>query len=211
MGEFTRIFKANPGKGAAIVGVAIGVGAGVYFLSGYVNKKLHEMSPSRSLLDDYTEMAADYGDEWPDIPEGVNIAASDSISESDYEKPEHIDYTVYSGSSKNYSTTNPAKTLEDDENDAIVIISEEEYLNAANTMTKCDGTYFTSEKILAGWNDQLQERDIPTTVGWKAVHMFDDPSVKSVYVRNTELAIDFEIVRCDDPYAEAVTESAEEV
>ena len=37
--------------------------------------------------------------------------------------------------------------------------------------------------------------------------MFDDPSVMSVYVRNTDLKVDYEVVRCDDLFDEVVQET----
>ncbi len=206
MQNIIEIMKADPKRFVVIGVVAVGVGVGTYFLAGFVKDKIDERNAVN--IDD--EIEDDEEESWPDIPEGVNVIYSDSIAEIEYEKPELVDYTSYSNLSKKYSGTNPAKTLEDEEESSFEIISEKEYLDASNGMTKCDGTYFTSDQILAGWNDDLVTRDIPTTVGWKAIRMFDDPSVKSVYVRNSELAIDFEIVRSDDPYAEAVTESAEE-
>lgn len=204
-------------RGIALVAGAA-VGTGTYFLATFVKNKVDE----KRAEEDWTEI------DFPDIPEGVNedeydprkkreAEDTDKIVSSKYEKPDIVDYTKYSklvndcieGLSKRDETekADAEESEELEDNPACSFISETEYLDTVAKFAKADATYFTQDRVLAGWNEDLLVRDIPTTVGWKAIKMFDDPSVKSVYVRNSDLKVDYEIVRCDDLFDDVVQEA----
>lgn len=198
---------------AVTAGAAVGVGT--YFLASFVGKKIEERKEEEI---EWTDV------EFPDIPEGVNEEDDsdempfdyvDRIVSEKYEKPDIVDYTKYSkvvasvldGMTETADGDGDKPIEEFEENPACTIISEKEYLDTVSKFAKADATYFTKDKILAGWNEDLLEKDIQTTVGWKAIKMFDDPSVMSVYVRNTDLKVDYEVVRCDDLFDEVVQET----
>ncbi len=214
----TDILKAKTVRRCVAVGIGAIVGAGTFVLATIVKKKVDE----RSVEDEWEEV------DFPDIPEGVNeeeydprkkkqAADTDRIVSAKYEKPDIVDYTRYSKlvetvieglSEKDEDETDgETETEELPDNPACSLISETDYLAMDDHFAKADATYFTKDNVLAGWNDDLVIRDIPSTVGWKAIKMFDDPSVKSIYVRNTDLNVDYEVVRCDDLFDEVVQET----
>ena len=120
---------------------------------------------------------------------------------------EMVDYTKFH--SKKDVVEEKTETVEDGV-PQIVIIDEETYLESARDYVKADATYFTKDDVLAGWNNDLVAREIETTVGREAVEKFADPSVGSVYVRNESLKVDYEIVRCDDPFEDVQHEAVME-
>lgn len=201
---------------AAVAGAAVGVGT--YFLANFVEKKVEER---RTCGNDWTDI------EFPDIPEGVNeeeddleadeesLMYVDRIVSEKYEKPDIVDYTKYSkvvssvleGMAETADGDGDRPVEDFEGNPACSIITENEYLDTANQFVKADATYFTKDQILAGWNEDLISRDISSTVGQEAIKAFDDPSVMSVYVRNTDLKVDYEIVRCDDLFDDVVQET----
>ena len=200
---------------AVTAGAAVGVGT--YFLASFVGKKIEERREEEI---EWTDV------EFPDIPEGVNEEDDsdevpfdyvDRIVSEKYEKPDIVDYTKYSkvvasvldGMTETADGDGDHPIEEFEENPACTIISEKEYLDTVSKFAKADATYFTKDKILAGWNEDLISRDISSTVGQKAIKAFDDPSVMSVYVRNTDLKVDYEIVRCDDLFDDVVQETVE--
>lgn len=198
---------------AAVAGAAVGVGT--YFLASFVEKKIEERKEGEI---EWTDL------EFPDIPEGVNEEDDsdevpfdyvDRIVSEKYEKPDIVDYTKYSkvvasvldGMTETADGDGDHLIEKTEDNPACSIITENEYLDTANKFAKADATYFTKDQILAGWNEDLISRDISSTVGQEAIKAFDDPSVMSVYVRNTDLKVDYEIVRCDDLFDNVVQET----
>ena len=204
---------------------AIGVGIATYFVSGKVKEKIDERRGVETI-------------EWPDIPFGVNedenaldedcgpdddededddddddISSEERVVAEPFRKPDistMVDYTKYSKVVQEVieGLSDIPEEQEDDPN--FEIIDEKDYLDTSVGFAKADATYFVKDEILAGWNEDLSPKDIDSTVGKKAVNMFSDPSVKSVYVRNIELKVDYEIVRCDDPFDEVVREAVME-
>ena len=215
-----KVFMSNKiVQRCTAVAIGAAVSAGTYLLAGLVERKIREKQEDEE-TDAYEEH--EYTT-YPDIPEGVNQLEpmevddepeflGDRTISAKYEKPDIVDYTRYSKLveeiiSKNDEKVEEAAEEKEEENPACSFITEKEYLDTVGGFAKADATYFTVDKILAGWNEDLVIRDIPSTVGWKAIHAFDDPSVKSVYVRNSELEVDYEIVRCDDLFDEVVQEA----
>ena len=164
-------------------------------------------------------------DRLPPIPEGVNeIAKQEKVVEDRlFSKPDIsklVDYTKYSDKAKAYSADKdgdvPPNEFPDDadapeaDDPRMEIIDEQEFMKATGNM---DGYvsvtcgYFTQDGILAGWDEDMDEKDIGETVGWRAVRMFDSPDVKAVYVRNTHLKVLYEVVRYDDAYEEVLADA----
>lgn len=207
----TDILKNKAARCFAGVMIGTVASAGTFVLATIVKKKVDDRFVTG---DEWTET------DFPDIPEGVNeedvnkekaIEYTDKIVSCKYTKPDIVDYTKYSAlvESVMADMSESEETAKEElpENPACSLISEAEYLAMDGHFAKADATYFTKDQILAGWNEDLIVRDIPTTVGWKAIKMFEDPSVKSVYVRNTDLNVDYEIVRCDDLFDDVVQET----
>jgi hypothetical protein len=162
----------------------------------------------------------------PEIPEGVNVVSDvvdKVVNDKMFVKPDiskMIDYTKYSDAAKRYgeSESEPAKIVMPDDEDApeaydddrFELIDEQEFVREVgnlNGFVSATGTYFVQDKVLAGWNEDLREKDISTTVGWRAIRMFDEPDVKAVYVRNNDLKVLYEIVRGEDTMESAIQES----
>lgn len=157
-----------------------------------------------------------------EIPEGVNLVEDlnkkmDEEAKKLFVKPDlnqYVDYTRYQDLTKNYNNADiPKDVPEEPDSDVIHIIDESEFVKETGNedgYVSVTASYFTQEKLLAGWNEDLVEREPSETVGTKAIEMFDDPSVKAVYVRNDILKVLYEIVRCDDPYEQALAEAQAE-
>ena len=86
---------------------------------------------------------------------------------------------------------------------AVEIISEEEFVAATGNddgYVTATGTFFPDDRILAGWNDKSEPKDVKETIGEEAVALFEDESVDAVYVRNTVLKVLYEVVRGNGLY-----------
>lgn len=86
---------------------------------------------------------------------------------------------------------------------AVEIISEEEFVAATGNddgYVTATGTFFPDDRILAGWNDKSEPKDVNETIGEEAAALFEDESVDAVYVRNTVLKVLYEVVRGNGLY-----------
>ncbi len=209
-------FAASKAYAPVVALASVGIGTAVGFLSDkFIFSKVEDEENGND-IDDWDEEPEEY--DLPDIPDGVN-EVEDLKSKMDNEtnklfvKPDlnnYIDYTKYQDLTKNYSTDVPK---EEPVEEFIHVIDEEEFVKETGNedgYVSVTASYFTQEKILAGWNDDLIEREPSETVGEKSLELFDDPSVKAVYVRNDSLKVLYEIVRCDDSYESALMEAAME-
>lgn len=93
-----------------------------------------------------------------------------------------------------------------DEDDAIRIISEREYLETHVTdYGKLDWTYYSEDNSLCDENEELVP-DVDAFIGPYALHSFgednDDPDI--VYIRNNKLGNDYCVTRLHASYSEAV-------
>ena len=91
----------------------------------------------------------------------------------------------------------------------IEIISKEEFLHATGNedgYISVVGTWFPEDRVLAGWNEELQLKSVDDTVGWDVISAFDDEETGAVYVRNTKLKVLYEIVRGSGTYEDAAAE-----
>ena len=195
---------------SAVTAIAVGIGIG--FL---VDRLCSKEKPEEDYGDGYEDLPL------PEIPEGVNVVSERKVVEDKlFVKPDISkmkDYTKYYDSAKNYSNAGKAKAEEAQdapenelEDPRFELIDEQEFVKGIGNedgYVTASSTYFTQDKVLAGWNEDLLERDIQNTVGWRAIRMFDSNDVKAVYVRNSELKVLYEIVRCDDLMEEVLQEN----
>lgn len=223
---FTRLARSK-----AYPIVCIGVGVGIGALTGtaveLVTRHLKERKYEEA-LDEYYPI--------PEIPEGVNVVEEDSYSETNsdgdvkkvnnelFSKPlpddflnrkrdveKMVDYTKYSSPEKNRNDSEMPKDGEEPApgKDAFEMIDSDEFVKAMGNQDGyacCTGTYFADDRILAGWNEKLEEKDASKTIGEDAVKALQE-GMSSVYVRNTQLKVLFEVIRSDSSFAEAVEDS----
>lgn len=181
----------------AAISVAVGVA------SGFVADRIISWRNAEKAWEAFEEYSYEEDDEFPDIPEGVNVVDEPPTPVGNaamYEKPDLsqlVDYTKYSKE----DVTEQKAAAED--LPGVEIISEEEFVKRTGNLdgyVTATGTWFPQEFILAGWNEDLVEKDPASTVGEKAIEMFEDPTVDAVYVRNDVLKVLFEIVRSDSSF-----------
>lgn len=159
---------------------------------------------------EYAEKAAGY------LDDGVR-----KVSEA-FEKPEMdevvdttkiVDYTRYA-KEKLEEIAKPdegeaMKELEVPPMSMIDVISEEEFLRASGNsdgFVTVVGTWFPDERILAGWDDKLEEKPAAENIGDEAVRLLDDGAA-AVYVRNRLVNVLFEVVRSQDSWEDAVADA----
>ena len=218
----------------AVAATSVGIGVAVGFAVDRISAKIEERRTC-PLEDPHTWRFGmdDDGDEDFSLPfpEGVNIVDQDKVdkvvNDEIFVKPDIAkmrDYTKYANApGKHAKSLDPEEGEEISEDggemvvdvlddDRFEIISEQEFVHEVgneNGYVSATGTYFTQDGILAGWNDDLVEKDILNTVGMKAISAFDQQSTKAVYVRNDQLKVLYEIVRCDDPMEDVLRENEE--
>lgn len=198
---------AKPGYFAALGVVSIGLGVGAYFLAGKIHDVVRAKATEEAGMDEYYEMADIYnGEETQPDPDGQVVYEKTVMSEN-FVKPPIVDYTAYSKRDIPQENAEEKPTEEAGKSLNVSLITMDEYLDASGKYGKADGTYFVNDGILAGWNLNLDVKDVDSTVGRTAIARFDDPDVKAVYVRNEDIMVDFEIIRSDDPYEEALAET----
>jgi hypothetical protein len=198
----------------AAISAAAGAGADVLVWKLTTRGEYDEYDGEEGEYDDeegeYDVKPYEYdGGELPDIPEGVNEISGQDPEEL-FRKPSldsYIDYTKFGGYTKEVETPT------DEPSHGVELISAEEFVKGTGNLdgyASVTGTYFTKDGILAGWNDELEEKIPEEHVGMAVLEKFDDPSVESVYVRNDVDKVLFEIIRCDEPFdsARAEAESA---
>lgn len=150
---------------------------------------------------------------YDDIPEGINEIEDEpeKVREGtphlSMEKPsleELVDYTkFYEGGKAKHGD---AKT----ETSPTEVISEEEFVKRTGNLdgyASVTGTWFEEDGVLAGWDDQLEVKDVDTTIGREALAMFDDDDIQAIYVRNDLLEVLYEIVRGEGSYDAAKAEA----
>lgn len=138
----------------------------------------------------------------------------------EFSKPdisELVDYTKFSRKGEAVVTEN-GKPVTDEEPQEVnaptvfEIISVDDFLKETGNgdgYTSVVGTWFPQDGILAGWNENMEEKDPRSTIGEEALAMFDDPEVDLVYVRNTHLKVLFEIMKSSYSFDEVVDELKE--
>lgn len=138
------------------------------------------------------------------IPENINEEKSISTA---FKKPDIVDYTKYSkaaNSDEQPTASEPAYVAS--------VISEEEFIKASGNLdgyVTVTGTWFSKDRILAGWDENLEKKDAEDTIGRDAVKLLDD-GASAVYVKNEKSKVLFEIVSSGYAYEEALPESSEE-
>lgn len=231
--SFTRLARS---KAYPIVCIGVGVGIGALVGAGVelVSRRLKERKYEEA-MDEYYPMpdipegvnVVEDIDDYDDSREDIWGVDSDgdvkTVSNGIFSKPlpddflnrkrdveKMVDYTKYS-SDKNQ---NDAKVPKEEEEpapgkDAFEMIDSDEFVKAMGNQDGyacCTGTYFADDRILAGWNEKLEEKDASKTIGEDAVKALQE-GMTSVYVRNTLLKVLFEVIRSDSSFAEAVEDS----
>jgi hypothetical protein len=136
---------------------------------------------------------------------------------ADFSKPdisELVDYTKFSSPVEKVLTENgkPVSETEPQNVNApsvFEIISVEEFLKGTGNddgYTSVVGTWFQNDGVLAGWNEQMEEKDPRSTIGEEALAILEDPDIKAVYVKNTHLKVLFEILKSDDSIEDVIRE-----
>lgn len=182
----------------AAVSTVVGVAA------GFIADRVISWKNAEDAWKAFEDYRIDDEDDFPDIPEGVNLVPSEAVPTNNmYNKPDLsqlVDYTKYSNDD---ADGNHVPVSDTNELPGVEIISEEEFVKRTGNLdgyVTATGTWFSQEGILAGWNEDLVEKDPASTVGEKVVEMFEDPTVDAVYVRNDVLKVLFEIVRSDSSF-----------
>lgn len=186
---------------AAGVSCASGVAAGVAY------EMIHKEADSDIPLEDYPLYAGNGryvrdGEEAEDVVEETAPSFAQPKAGSVFEKPgleDMVDYTKYYSSPK--AGAHAAEETDEKgkvDHSVFEIISEAEFVSATGNpdgYVTATGTYFPESRILSGWNDKAEPKDVKTTIGEEAVMRFEDEDVEAVYVRNTALKVLYEVVR----------------
>lgn len=215
----------RPGYFSIVAVVSIGVGIGSYLAAGKIKEKLDER---KALKDENASDETNPRDiEWEEAEfDGYERV----IVNEEYSKPSLVDYTkFFMGDKKEVersaeATSIPSETLpevppaeneidsEQEISSPSFIISEKDYLDTSLPgYAKADGTFFTEDDILAGWNDKLNIQDPRRTIGEDIFKMMKDGNWNTVYVRNPELKVDYQITKTDSSYDDAVAELAGDI
>lgn len=214
----------RPGYFSIVAVVSIGVGIGSYLAAGKIKEKLDERNASKTISED-EKNPQDV--EWEEAEfDGYERV----IVNEEYSKPSLVDYTKFFMGDKKEAARNaeatsiPSETLpevppvenetdgEQEVSSPSFIISEEDYLDTSlQGYAKADGTFFTEDDILAGWNDKLNIQDPRRTIGEDIFKMMKDGDWNTIYVRNPELKVDYQITKTDSSYDDAVAELAGDI
>lgn len=190
--------KTVIGTVLGIVG-GVGIGAGVtYFLF----KKRFD-----SELDEAVEQVKDFYKKRSEQQENVTKTTTTDIP-SKAQEPDPVeqdsildfemDSTATNYSSKSVTPANPETFSEDND---ISIIDEDTYFGAiANGADPVEYLWY-ADHILADENSDVID-NIETLVGRKALSIFGDDGVDSVYVHNKRLNMYIEILRSERSYKE---------
>lgn len=146
-----------------------------------------------------------------------NIGKTVGLGFSKPDISELIDYTKFSHKDEEVVSENGKAVTDEDPQEVnaptvFEIISVDEFLKGTGNgdgYTSVVGTWFPQDGVLAGWNEQMEEKDPRSTIGEEAIAMFDDPEVDLVYVRNTHLKVLFEIMKSNYSFDEVVDELKE--
>lgn len=149
--------------------------------------------------------------EGPDKP--VVVSERSSIEEAEvssaFRKPdisELIDYTKFYESATGKEAGDGGQDEDGDvpthqfaeQPSVFEIISEDEFIAATGNddgYVTATGTFFPESRVLAGWNDKAEPKEVKETIGEEAAAMFEDETVGAVYVRNTALKVLYEVIR----------------
>lgn len=195
--------------------VAVGVAAG--FAAEGVKKLLEKRNvPDKKdeLLERMEDKIRSHEEHLTELSsEYKNLKDDIKVVGTDFYKPdisEIVDYTKFSHKGETVVAENGEPVDSEKQPDVnapsvFEIISEEEFLRGTGNndgYTSVAGTWWPDVKILTGWNEEEDEKDPRATIGEEALSMFDDESVKAIYVRNTHLKVLFEVVRARGNFGE---------
>ena len=209
--ELTKEVKTMLTAGA--VGIASGVVVGVIVDKIASKKERHVDEPPMHEDPDFDGDRVDhrvivstsgYADDGEPVPVIAQAFEKPDISQM-------VDYTKFSKKTVYGVVEKPEEKGEpgvepEGKPSYIEIISEEEFLHATGNedgYISVVGTWFPEGKVLAGWNEELQLKNVDDTVGWDVISAFDDEETRAVYVRNTNLKVLYEIVRGSGTYEDS--------
>lgn len=219
-----------------VLGAGVGVGGTIYFVRKHykeeAEKDINEMREylrSKGVSDEaqkrYSTPPAEEIDESGKPRTTINEALLKAAQRSqgapkvDYTKfkdhpidPEEFESVAAQYAAEDLVDEDEARLAEaehpkdSDEDDAIRIISEREYLETHVTdYGKLDWTYYSEDNSLCDENEELVP-DVNAFIGPYALHSFgednDDPDI--VYIRNNKLGNDYCVTRLHASYSEAV-------
>lgn len=82
------------------------------------------------------------------------------------------------------------------------VIDENEFAYDADGYERCTVTYYAGDHTLCDTDESIM--GIEATIGYDAIEAFADGAVRTVYVRNNRLGIDYEIEWSDQSYTEYI-------
>lgn len=127
-----------------------------------------------------------------------------------FKKPSLEEYVDYTKFARSYKDEEESEEDFEERPSMIHIITEEEFVRDSGSpegYASAVGMWFPEEKILAGWNDSLEEKVPAQTIGEEALDILEK-GAQAVYVRNDLLKVLYEIVKAEDSWEEAVLDAA---
>lgn len=218
-----------------ILGAGVGVGGTIYFVRKHykeeAEKDINEMREylrSKGVSDEAQKRYSTPPDEEIDESDEPRTTMNEALEfrkkregapKVDYTKfkdhpidPEEFESVAAQYAAEDLVDEDEARLAEaehpkdSDEDDAIRIISEREYLETHVTdYGKLDWIYYSEDNSLCDENEELVP-DVNAFIGPYALHSFgednDDPDI--VYIRNNKLGNDYCVTRLHASYSEAV-------
>lgn len=192
-----------------ITGAVLGAVVGIYSYKA-VGEKAHEERLQQELeeIRDLKERAAmKLNENKPEEEAAVTIKEVDADYYDEEDEELRDQYEEYDDINKRYSdvTYNTCFDNEDSICSEPYIIEVDEFFNGKVNYDKVTLTYYDRDGSLVDESEELVH-NVVDTIGEEALFEFgnksDDPNV--VYIRNEKLAIDYEIIRVFNSYAEDV-------
>ena len=206
--QFIDMVLARPAYSGMWLGIGVCLGIGAAIAADKIEKKVKARKMEK--IEEEIQYDLEYHvDEAPAHKEFEKV-----ITAEGYSKPPITDYTKFfkvedeEGEIVVSEDNGEVSDIPEEIDEPMILITEEEYLNVMLPgYAKADGTYFAKEDILAGWNDKLVVQDPYMTIGIKALDILKEGSKDTLYVRNPEILVDYQITRLDESYEEALDDA----
>ena len=202
--QFFEMVAARPAYSGMWLGIGVCLGIGASIAADRIEKMIKARKACEEQEDGY-EVVLEY-DQAPEH-EGFEKV----ITAEGYSKPPITDYTRFfkvedeEGEIVVAEENDEVSDIPEKVDEPMILISEEEYMDVTLPgYAKADGTFFAADGVLAGWNDKLLVQDPTDTIGLMALDILKEGVDGTVYVRNPELKVDYQITRSDDTYESAL-------